>query len=458
MASKVRAAGIYTRISRDRTGEALGVQLRQRPDLEALAARKGWKVAEVYTDNDVSASRKRGKVAHRADFQRLCADVTAGRIDGVLAWELDRIFRDPLEAEEFWLRCERIGMCHFATLSDDVNITSGDGIMVARIKAAVAAEEARKIAQRTRRKALELADRGLPPGGPRHFGYSRDRQTVVAEEAAIIREMMRRATQGERLFPLCNELNARGVITTAGGPWQVQSLRKILLSPAITGLRVHQGAVHGEAAWTPIVDRAEWEACRAVLEGRSVRRGPYGSYLLTGIARCQVCGHTVYGGASTPPRPARYGCAGHLALPVPMVDGYVTKSVLGRLDALAVAAHASGDPGLDEALAEVAELERRHVELATDFYAERAITREQFTGSSRRLQGRLATAKRRAGTLAAVGGRQALLADPAQLMEQWPTMPLERKRLVVDALVTVTLLPGEQRVASTVKRVKIRGR
>ena len=47
-------AGIYVRISQDRTGAGLGVE-RQADDCQRLCEAKSWKVVEVYVDNDVSA-------------------------------------------------------------------------------------------------------------------------------------------------------------------------------------------------------------------------------------------------------------------------------------------------------------------------------------------------------------------------------------------------------------------
>ncbi len=49
-------AAIYTRISQ--ADDRLAVT-RQEEDCRALAARLGWPVAEVYTDNDVSATKGR---------------------------------------------------------------------------------------------------------------------------------------------------------------------------------------------------------------------------------------------------------------------------------------------------------------------------------------------------------------------------------------------------------------
>ena len=48
-------AVVYTRISRDPEGEALGVQ-RQRQDCLDRAAREGWVVVDVLVENDVGAS------------------------------------------------------------------------------------------------------------------------------------------------------------------------------------------------------------------------------------------------------------------------------------------------------------------------------------------------------------------------------------------------------------------
>jgi site-specific DNA recombinase len=83
-------AAIYCRISRDREGAGLGVA-RQETDCRDKADALGWTIAEVYVDNDVSAYS--GKV--RKDYQRMLADVRAGRIDGIVAWHTDRLHRQP---------------------------------------------------------------------------------------------------------------------------------------------------------------------------------------------------------------------------------------------------------------------------------------------------------------------------------------------------------------------------
>ncbi|MGZ8626892.1 MAG: recombinase family protein, partial [Actinomycetota bacterium] len=77
----VQAAAIYCRISADREGRQLGVT-RQRDDCLALAEARGWRVAEVYVDNDVSAYS--GKP--RPEYRRMLRDLKDGSRDAVVVY------------------------------------------------------------------------------------------------------------------------------------------------------------------------------------------------------------------------------------------------------------------------------------------------------------------------------------------------------------------------------------
>jgi hypothetical protein len=86
-------AGIYIRISRAADGSTLGIE-RQDPPCRALSERNGWEVADVYRDNDLSAFN-----GHRPGYQRLLTDAKAGRIGAIVAWDADRLTRQPIENE-----------------------------------------------------------------------------------------------------------------------------------------------------------------------------------------------------------------------------------------------------------------------------------------------------------------------------------------------------------------------
>lgn len=106
-------------------------------DCRAEAHRRGWVVAEEYVDDDVSAYSGRPRPAYR----RLLEDLQHGERDGVMVWHLDRLHRRPIELEEFVQVCTAAGVNDVVTLHGDFNLGSGDGLLVARLLSAVAANE-----------------------------------------------------------------------------------------------------------------------------------------------------------------------------------------------------------------------------------------------------------------------------------------------------------------------------
>lgn len=100
--------GVYTRISRDAAGHELGVQ-RQEQDCRDLAKRLGWNVTKVYKENDTSAFKRQtvdlpggGRALRvvRPEFRQMIEDLNEGRIDGLIAYDLDRVARDPRDLED----------------------------------------------------------------------------------------------------------------------------------------------------------------------------------------------------------------------------------------------------------------------------------------------------------------------------------------------------------------------
>src|SRR5262245_8017607 len=78
-------AALYVRTSTtDQTTE------NQERELQAVAARLGHEIVEVYADNGIFGAKGRDR---RPDFDRLCRDATRRRFDIVMAWSVDRLGR-----------------------------------------------------------------------------------------------------------------------------------------------------------------------------------------------------------------------------------------------------------------------------------------------------------------------------------------------------------------------------
>jgi site-specific DNA recombinase len=157
---------IYNRISNDPQGIEAGVE-RQREDCHALADRLGWQVYDTYVDNDLSAWT--GK--RRPSYERMLADIRAGKVDAVIVWHEDRLTRLPRELEEFADACLKAGVHRLVSCYGDTDLSNSDDMLTLRIKGAVAKNQSDAASRRLRRKHLELAQDGKPNGGRRPYGY-----------------------------------------------------------------------------------------------------------------------------------------------------------------------------------------------------------------------------------------------------------------------------------------------
>ncbi len=261
-------AGVYAGISSDPDETRLGVG-RQEKDCRELAQRKGWEVVDTFIDNDLSAATSK----RRPEYQRLLTAIEAGDIDAVIVWDLDRLHRRPIELEEFFAACDAAGLRHLATVGGDVDLSTGEGVLVARIKGAVAAEEVRKLKARVTRKHAELASAGkLSGGGHRPFGYEADRMTLRPGEAEEIKDAARRVLAGESVRGITQDWRRRGVSTVRGAVWSPTTVKRLLSSGRISGQREHHGEIVGEAAWPAIITAAETTRLRARLMTAIARR------------------------------------------------------------------------------------------------------------------------------------------------------------------------------------------
>jgi DNA invertase Pin-like site-specific DNA recombinase len=467
----VTAAALYARISADHTGEALGVA-RQLEDARALAARKGWTVALELTDNDLSAySGKR-----RPAYERLLSALEAGEVDAVVAWHPDRLHRSPRELERFIDLVERAGASVATVTAGELDLATPTGRMVARIVGAVARQESEHKAARIARKHLQSAQAGKPHGGgERAYGYTPDGLELVPEEAERIREGAARILAGDSLRGVCADWNRAGVTSSAGTPWVPSSLKRLLTSARVAGLRELRGE-SWPAVWPAILEPRTMERLRAVLRDparRSTTKRAR-SYLLSGLLVCGKCGHQLHArrrkrevaaedGSPVHVRgyvclrgPGFDGCGG-LRVSADPLEELVAGAVVAALDspelADAVARGETNAPG-DAILAAIAADETALLELADDLAADR-VTVAGYRVADRIIRDRLEARRRE---LANVAGPAPAIAGVAA--ERWPELGLDRRRAIIAAVLEpIAIGPAVRgRTAFDPSRVTLRWR
>ncbi|MFE1208761.1 recombinase family protein [Streptomyces albidoflavus] len=293
MAPKI---AVYARISRDDERDGLGVA-RQREDCERLAELRGWDIAKVYEDNDVSAFKRN---VRRPEFELLLADLGNGLIDGVVAYDLDRLARQPKDLERLIDLYDERKQHVFATVTNDVNLSSADGRTMARVMVAFANKSSHDAARRIQRKHLELAQQGKPSGGPAPYGWLKDGR-VDPEAAPHIREAQQQLLAGVRIGTIRTGWQNQGLGHPRKGTTRLahHHVERMLTNPRLCGFRTYHGEIllddSGQPVrgdWEVINTVEEWEAVCAVVAERK-RKDPSRSfarkYLLSGIARCGLC-------------------------------------------------------------------------------------------------------------------------------------------------------------------------
>lgn len=429
---------IYCRISRDRIGAGLGVE-RQEQDCRELAAKLGHTVVEVYRDNDLSAYS--GKP--RPEYLRLLADVEAGRVDVVLAWHTDRLHRSPTELETYIAACEKRGVPTHTVKAGPLDLATPSGRLVARQLGAVARYEVEHAIERQQRAKQQAAASGKWGGGRRPYGYEADGVTVRENEAQVVAEATDAVLLGGSVRAQAAKLNAAGAVTSTGRPWTPAELRKVLRRPRNAGLREHRGQIIGKAEWPAIVDEAKWRAVRALLDdpARRTTTGSARRWLLSGLAKCGVCGAgmlvTLLASSRHRGSVPSYTCSAgkHVARNAAELDRYVSLIVVERLrrpDTAQLLQPAAPDVDLAALAAEETNLRDRLDAMADDLdLDERTLARR-----SQRLRERLEEIAEQK----AVAGRGNVLSgvvDAPDPGAAWEELDLHRKRAIIDLLMAI---------------------
>ncbi len=462
--ARVRSAAIYCRISRDTRGEGLGV-LRQEALCRKLAAQKGWPVAGVYTDNDLSAYSG----SPRPAYEQMIRDLESQVVDAVVVVDQDRLTRHPRELEDFIIRADRLGIA-LANVSGEIDLGTSDGRFRARILGAVARQESEKKSERLKRQREQQAQMGLATGGRRRFGYrpvrndqGRATLAIVREEAAIVREAASRFLMGESLRTIASDFNRRSVSTVTGASWRVTTLRTLLTGPQIAGLRVHLGEIVGDADWEAILERTSWEQIRAKIgDPRKVQSGRPPAYLLTGVLRCGRCGATLYSSRRADGS-RRYMCnpgaaqgpCGRIAVAAQPVEQEVAHQLLDALagPALWQALDRSTDVDTESITRQLVSDEESLEQLARDHYVDRRISRREFLAARDALEQRIDQNRQ---ALRVPTSRAELAGLPTtldELREIWLGLGVDQQRTILEAVVERIVInpgvPGRRRFDSS---------
>jgi DNA invertase Pin-like site-specific DNA recombinase len=454
------ASAVYVRQSEDKTGHAAAVQ-RQEADCRLMAQAKGWESPALYADNSISATS--GKT--RPDFERLIADVERGTITRIVVWHLDRLTRSMKDLT----RLIEAGQKHRVNIAcvQGTSLDLGDptGVAVAQILTAIAAMEVKHKGERQRSANEQRANKGEAFWTRRPFGYDRaDGHVFVVEaEAEAIRSGAQAVLSGATLSSVAAAWNALGLVTTyskredkdagqaarGGLPWNVTSVRRVLMNPRYAGKRLYNGEeMTIDGNWEAILDDETSRRLEEMLTDPRRRTAPddlNSKYLLSGIAVCGKCGAKMFAA----PVPAKgggkrmvYRCFGGYCMQRSLVeiDEYVQGVVVGilsRPDAAKLFAGGGNTAELRKKATDLRDRRRLLASLVAEGLMSDADVREQAGKLTKEL-GEVEAAKSASEGL----NPAAAVVGADDVAKAWSGQPLGNQRQIIRALMDITVLPA----------------
>jgi site-specific DNA recombinase len=289
---------IYTRKSSDEGLEQDFNSLQaQREACEAYIVsqkHEGWKaLSTAYDDGAYS-----GGTMERPALQRLLADITAGKLDVVVVYKVDRLTRSLMDFAKIVEIFDRQKVS-FVSVTQQFNTTTSMGRLTLNVLLSFAQFEREVTGERIRDKIAASKKKGLWMGGFVPLGYRPDQRTLVIhkKEAEIVRTIFSLYCDTGSVAKVEAELLRRGIrrpksraVTTGrtygGRAFSRGEIYRILSNPIYVGEIGHKGHRY-DGQHPAIIDRDTWMQARARLvansHARRIQLGARDPSLLAGI-------------------------------------------------------------------------------------------------------------------------------------------------------------------------------
>ena len=234
-------AGIYVRVSTDKELQESSIENQELACVD-FCKKNNFNITNVY--KDIFTATKSGKYNKRNGYKNLINDALSGKIDLIVAKDLSRISRNPLELQ---LLKEGILSRRFnlITFNDDVNSILGN-ISLIDTYIFLYSQESRLTSIRTKMGKETVAKNGRFIGSIPPYGYELKNKTLVIRNdnsPSIVEKIFNDYIHGKSAQTIANELSRNGIPTPSSlagkknsvSIWSESSVRGILKNQSYTG-------------------------------------------------------------------------------------------------------------------------------------------------------------------------------------------------------------------------------
>lgn len=400
--------------------------LTQDAECKQYASHRGLSVVATFTE-DGRSGYKPG--TPRPGFDAAMKMIRTGQADVLIVWKLDRLIRNLMGFVETWGDIQDAGG-EFASVVEQFDTTTTMGKLMLIIVATFAEMESEMKRDRALPFHKHRKEQGLPPGGPRPYGYERTdgSLTILEDEAATIREMAALILEdGKSLAHVQSTLRATG---SKGVPLTLRGIKRMLISPTTAGLRTGSGddESYYEGNWSPILERDDWEQLCTILTDPARRTNftdGKPARLLSGIIRCAADGCEGGPAMRTKNHQAgkRYLCkVCGSGIKADVADQATEKFLLDSIDPQAWAALKEQGTGFNPDVIAALEAE---LDVLDEMRSTGELSLERYRKQNAAVMERIA---------AATNQEPLELPDIADLQSGWDTLSLEDQRAIVSTL------------------------
>jgi site-specific DNA recombinase len=327
-----RAFAALVRVSKvgGREGESFVSPTQQEDRVRAAVASLGGAVEKVVTELDVS-----GRSTDRDGLNEALEWVyDRAHERGLAVLDISRLGRTLKGTMEVIETLQSLDGA-FLSVNEQMNTTTSSGRLAIQNMAAIAEFQSNTISDRWKSVHEDRIGDGLPSGGAARFGYEIERttdpatgrvknarvQTPHPTNGPTLAQMYRDFVAGRGALSIARDLNARGVKTERGNPWNIQGVLRTLDCgwgagyvlvghyatevvrdpetdrPVMDGgkpktRRRRVRTEHVKGRHEAVVSEEEWRRYLATREKRKTKapRHKHPRWHLAGLAKCGLCG------------------------------------------------------------------------------------------------------------------------------------------------------------------------
>jgi site-specific DNA recombinase len=275
---------LYCRKSTDTEDKQVLSLESQEKELLDLAALHEYDVVDILRES------RTAKEPGRPIFNELIRRLSAGEVDAILCWKIDRLTRNPVDGGQIQWLLQKGRIKSICTPSRTYN--PDDNVLLMSIEQAMATQYIRELSENVKRGYRAKLEKGeWPNHAP--YGYKNDKATKLLvfdeKQSPMVQRTFELFASGlYSMSDVRRMLNAEGFRTSAGTKIGKSTVERIIKNPFYFGMMERNGKYY-EGKHQPLISKALFDQAQDVLNNVTRPKTQELLFPLRGLLICADC-------------------------------------------------------------------------------------------------------------------------------------------------------------------------